>query len=387
MAQSQRNAAPNLIIPSNFRRNVHGRMIHPHAHIQWNRVNQCDDADTEFVNESHSESYKCGICMDIMENPVSIGCGGGHLFCKSCICQSIRRLVRLRQPHRCPSCRDPTSVVREDVFTKRMIGNLMVKCPNYQMTQKRNTLNRERILLNRLRNERSSRPRCASRPSSNAQASRSRSRSRSRERNQNENKEEIVIEQDSQSQTEAMPMCEWQGEYRNLSQHLSVCPFTIIPCELCHFPILRNEKETHHPNCPWLAVQCNVCDVYHVQCEQHFCPLEIMNCPYCHGQARRKDYRLHLGNDCPRFPIECQYGCEAKIPRESMPGHYEEKQAEHLSMVKEKMQNGREEYEALDSKCDDLENDHGTLKQEHDQLKSRVNLMWRWMQATMNDQT
>ena len=137
--------------PTNYRRDDQGFVVHPISLIQWSKIHICDKPDIEFINESLSESYKCGICMNILHKPVSIGCGGGHIFCKACILRSIH--VQQPPSFRCPICRDPYSLrdVRDDNFAKRVIGGLVVKCPNHQMTQKHIALNQQRSISNRSR--------------------------------------------------------------------------------------------------------------------------------------------------------------------------------------------------------------------------------------------
>eukprot|EP01084_Bolivina_argentea_P040236 74356_1 len=328
----------------------------PEADRQWIEIDSSADSDIPFLNQQLQNSYKCVICIEIITEPVSIGCSGGHIFCKTCIYQTLRANSTNNSVSTCPTCRDPFTrgEIRDDNFAKRMIGDLKIKCPNHKITPKRNTLIGQKIAS---QNQTSTNIRRASRERNNSRG-RSRSRSRSRSRDRNENKDNGVT----------AATCDWNGEYRNLSQHLLVCEFGIIPCERCSKPILRNEIHSHKTICPWLILRCNECNNNYFRCDTHSCPLEIINCRYCTKPFKRNEMKIHW-KTCKKKPIPCEFyelGCRRRsIQREKMQKHLIDEQANHLLMVRNKCN----DFEELETKYEELQENYDTLEQEHEELQ------------------
>eukprot|EP01083_Nonionella_stella_P128525 389477_1 len=397
MAMSARIRRPRPKYYKIYRRHGHTHTCHPSAVRQWSAIDTCGDADHTFINEPLSTSFKCAICMDIITNPVNISCGGGHIFCKKCIQQTARSLGR-RNPRRgsrsvppvipCPSCREPFAIsdIRIDNFVKRMIGDLMIKCPNHQVTDKTRTLFQSRL-------PRARAVRARGEPLGRAR-SRSRSRSRSRERNDNQNANHN--EQKEEHKQDEPTVCTWSGEYRNLKQHLAVCQLSIVPCKRCALPLQRRECARHELVCPWLPRECARCNRNFVQCEQHLCPNEVIDCQFgCEMRYQRMNKKEHK-QTCSKVVIQCvfaEYGCDVSVPRENMPTHLEQCQSTHLSLMKDtcdefkelesnynelhgKYDALQENYEELNGKYDDLEGEHqelqdnhGTLEDQHESLE------------------
>eukprot|EP00483_Globobulimina_turgida_P011035 UN11056 len=216
--------------------------------------------------------------MEIMTDPVNIGCS--HIFCSLC----LSRAVGASADTLCPTCRQPFLIkhVRCDRFAKRMIGDLRIKCPNHQITEKRNVLIQQRT---HDIHHRSSGPRRSQRerPIANTNNnSNSRSRSRSRDRNDNnsnnneqkEAKENKEMDEKQASEPPAQNICSWSGEYRQLEHHLNECEFAIIPCERCYIPIFR-KSSAHEQSCPWKRSACSRCNQEYRQCD-----LAIHRCPF-----------------------------------------------------------------------------------------------------------
>ena len=135
-----------------------------------------------------AETFECGICLSTIKNAVAI-CES-HIFCEQCVAllmyhngSDITNIVI------CPTCRKPVarSTIKRMVFIDRQIGNLMVKCPNHEITPQKalylqqcaeSNHNQDDSDWNRNHNSN----RNQNRESRDGSISRSRSRSRSRDR-------------------------------------------------------------------------------------------------------------------------------------------------------------------------------------------------------------
>jgi hypothetical protein len=78
-------------------------------------------------DENLNLSLTCAICLDVasVDNAVETSCCH-HLFCSTCI-EDVRP---------CPACRQEDFQLIPAYFARRLIGNLVVKCPNDGCTAK-----------------------------------------------------------------------------------------------------------------------------------------------------------------------------------------------------------------------------------------------------------
>eukprot|EP01083_Nonionella_stella_P202934 740888_1 len=99
---------------------------------------------THFVNKQAAKEYECPICLEIMNQPVQIGCKGGHLFCKGCITEVIKsKPTPILQCPICSTSFDPNSTTDTIQFIERKINDLTVLCPNHNPTLSNNINNKE----------------------------------------------------------------------------------------------------------------------------------------------------------------------------------------------------------------------------------------------------
>ena len=82
-----------------------------------------------------AEEFECGICLNTIHNAVAI-CES-HIFCELCVASLIQHnRSDITNIVTCPTCRQPVarSSIKRMAFIDRQIGNLMVKCPNHEIT-------------------------------------------------------------------------------------------------------------------------------------------------------------------------------------------------------------------------------------------------------------
>ena len=79
-----------------------------------NRTYQLTDI---FIEKNIDESYKCGICMDILSSPIV--CEGGHSWCHDCINRNNKQI--------CPIC--PRTINYTNPILNFAIKNAIVRMP------------------------------------------------------------------------------------------------------------------------------------------------------------------------------------------------------------------------------------------------------------------
>lgn len=94
-----------------------------------------------FINPQKASQYRCGICHETAVEATAL-CGS-HIFCHSC--------AQLHEQHNarpnandirvvlCPICRQETAciLIKRMDFIDRQIRQLLVKCPNHELTRQR----------------------------------------------------------------------------------------------------------------------------------------------------------------------------------------------------------------------------------------------------------
>ena len=138
--------------------------------------------------------------------------------------------------------------------------------------------------------------------------------------------------------------CERKETVSTLEEHLAVCEFFPVACELnCDCLLLQAEMEDHVQNkCENRRIDCTYCtynltvaemDNHLETCGEHpvVCP---NNCQL--EEMKRKDLEAHLDKDCELAEVECPYshsGCEVRLARNEMMQHENEHQSEHLRFL------------------------------------------------------
>ncbi|KAJ8657723.1 hypothetical protein O0I10_006538 [Lichtheimia ornata] len=146
----------------------------------------------------------CGVCQDILEDPVQVHCPEDHIFCSNCINNYTK------QQATCPVCQIPVdpSKFQSSKFVQRQIGRLRIRCPYHQSGCTWQGFFSD------------DHPRqCAFEPAECPNANRG---------------------------------CKERVQRTEIDQHRARCPFELLTCPnlmpLCE-PYLRKDKDIHEKNC------------------------------------------------------------------------------------------------------------------------------------------
>ena len=154
------------------------------------------------IDKEIDNSFKCGICMGILNTPIL--CGGGHSWCLDCI--------KTNNKKKCPLC--PKSIDSDNpainISLQSLIGTIICKCPNGAQ----NLISEEEDHNNKKRKNNSS-------------------SAFSKE----------TGEEDS---------CSWTGRYDQFENHIKNCFFISTPCTFvahgCKFDGTKNQLDEHYEN-------------------------------------------------------------------------------------------------------------------------------------------
>ena len=145
--------------------------------------------------------------------------------------------------------------------------------------------------------------------------------------------------------------CEWQGELNTINNHLGNsdgCPFEEVKCSNECGKMIEQRYLTSHvgTECPRREVNCQYC---HDTGEHQFiegqhkeeCPKLPLPCPNkCEvGSVPREDMEAHK-KECPLEVIQCEYysvGCKVRMTCKDQEKHNDEMVKEHLMMTKQKL--------------------------------------------------
>eukprot|EP01083_Nonionella_stella_P187968 691812_1 len=304
------------------------------------------DRTLSFIDAEAAKEFDCCICLQLLSDPVDIGCNNGHIFCRLCIARLILQSNNNQSNFLCPSCRCVCQVqsVRKMPFIQRQVNNLKIHCPNQEITPSHAQLFADR----HARKKRRSRS-CITVPGrsdhdNSQQRARSRSRSRSLDRNTNtndtQNKEEKAQESCTDNTGNTSVLCDWKGACGNLCDHLRVCEYEIVLCNHCRMACMSKELEEHYAICPSYPLQCYKCRklvkrsglTIHLEIA---CPKVETVCA-CGERLLREAQPMHCQRVCPESPLPCHYaiyGCGSMIKRKDMGRHVETNTAHHLQLV------------------------------------------------------
>jgi len=167
--------------------------------------------------------FKCGICMEIMRDPVQI-CSVHHTYCVGCI--SRWRSTKTT----CPDCRAPISREEPARILKNMIEKLEVGCPHAACNGGSNS--GDSGSGSGMTNSSSS-----SSGDATADAEDGHQHKKSRQENS------------AEPSSAAATYCAWTGQVKDYEAHMAVCPFVEVCCPFaeagCTFRAARRDMGAH----------------------------------------------------------------------------------------------------------------------------------------------
>jgi len=144
--------------------------------------------------------------------------------------------------------------------------------------------------------------------------------------------------------------CEWEGELRDIDQHLESCRFCLIQCTNgCGKEVMRQYLGYHNLiGCSYRQVDCQYCKMtgpHQLIVGRHRteCPKFPVSCPNkCKSHKMcREDLKDHK-KICPLQMVECEYGCTIKMYRKDKDAHNKNNMEQHLLMTVENLKATRE---------------------------------------------
>ena len=180
--------------------------------------------------------------------------------------------------------------------------------------------------------------------------------------------------------------CDWQGELRELADHLDParghCEYNEVPCSKgCGQQVLLPSLESHLRNeCPNRDQECNFCNKIvtfsylskHHECE---CPKIPVPCPHgCSEQVLRGSLQKHL-EQCPMRLVECNFstfGCSAKVQWHLLAEHMDDSSQKHLCMLATCCSSVQKDLATKDAQVARISTELGQKQKEIDNLKKDV---------------
>ena len=126
--------------------------------------------------------------------------------------------------------------------------------------------------------------------------------------------------------------CQWRGELRDLSEHLSKdtgCQYAIVCCpHNCGIGVMRLLLNDHvSTQCSLRPYKCQYClkrSTYADIVQNHLpeCPMHPVDCPNVRGAEGvvRQDLATHLSS-CPLQSVQCSNGCGVQVLRRELKDH------------------------------------------------------------------
>ena len=142
--------------------------------------------------------------------------------------------------------------------------------------------------------------------------------------------------------------CDWQGEVKNITGHLSEndgCRFERVNCSnKCGLTLERRYLSKHiDKECPRSEITCQYCSItgerqFINSKHQEQCPKFPLPCPNnCDiGMVLRENMEAHKA-ECPLEIIPCEYhevGCKESMARKDKTEHDKKKMEDHLCLMK-----------------------------------------------------
>ena len=136
--------------------------------------------------------------------------------------------------------------------------------------------------------------------------------------------------------------CGWLGTLKDCENHLDTCDYIQENCKLkCGVVLQRNNHVTHEKeNCIQRIVKCEHCkkNFKFRELIEHLdvCPKMKVSCKLKCGIVMCRDkVTQHIDSDCREKEIECpfvKHKCVGLIKRQNLNAHLEENETEHLKM-------------------------------------------------------
>ena len=182
--------------------------------------------------------------------------------------------------------------------------------------------------------------------------------------------------------------CQWQGELRQLDNHLNCdppqekqlegCRFTRVKCLYCSELVQRSSIQIHQSEqCSRRPFSCEYCkdfeSTYEDVTTNHwpvcgYYPVQCTN--RCETTIERQLLKSHISNDCPLTAIDCDFshvGCKVKLPRKDMVFHVTQYVIKHVSLH-------AQAYKLMVNQLDQLTEENKQLKQQVDKLTQDLKL-------------
>ena len=137
--------------------------------------------------------------------------------------------------------------------------------------------------------------------------------------------------------------CDWLGKLGNVEDHMAVCQYVYVSCELmCGVVLTRNEMIGHvREECTQREEACLHCSGIHKMCEMaehvEVCgKVEVMCELGCEIRIHREDTLYHRENECSEETVMCpyvKYRCEVvELKRRELKQHLEENRLLHTEL-------------------------------------------------------
>jgi len=332
--------------------------------------------DSKFFTNSHIEDFMCGICAQVLRDPMQTKCG--HSYCKVCI--DMHLASSLHSSKTCPECRTSISdkLIYQDVKLERTIGKLTVAHEECKWSGEFGF--KGQTLMDHLGQCNVSAVPCPFRQCG-LQISKS---------NLAAHKAECTLRPiQCEFCDQWMHFHDVEGHYyqvcqqfpltcpnicslttfprHQLEQHLKECPSAIVNCPNlpggCVMQLKRRELQNHLAVCTLGNFFCNHCNIsisYATKSihEKEDCQEISTTCPYCEkGNILRKNLSVHYQTDCEEFPQLCSVpNCTVEMRKREVVSHYRDFAHQHMMLFSQELQNLRDVVNQLKRK---QESDHG----------------------------
>jgi hypothetical protein len=233
----------------------------------------------ELFLEKPCDHFICGLCAEVMKNPVQ--CPQGHTFCRECFTTALS--IRSQCPIRCSEQKLEPSMLVMNRIVGDMIGDLHVRCSGASQS-----------LLSELER--------------------------------------------TPKKAKISPECAWTGQFKDLPHHQKECLYIIQRCPNigCPVQIQKMDIPSHLQCCEYRQVLCPLCgDLYqYLEALEHQnqCSAKLIDCPNgcitdgLMTSIPQSQLRAHL-QACDNEVIFCQYqhvGCLFQSKRIEMESHHQD---------------------------------------------------------------
>ena len=188
-------------------------------------------------SETIDSNFKCGICLDILLDPLQGPCG--HTYCRKCV----------EKVHACPECRETLrrSSSSRNRFLENLISKFKVRCPS---TKAPSTLNlvlhidSETTILHGM---------AAKEPENLEETVNAGDKLLVQIGDANQEHDCSGTKRTRVEEADKINLCKWQGTIGDLYAHITVCDYSIVCCPFklhgCLVSMPRKELAKHQISC------------------------------------------------------------------------------------------------------------------------------------------